>query len=60
MNPLDIVIAAEAASCKGCAREMAVRFGDDVRMGCTLGKKHGERCKKYTIDTRKGNDGRQD
>lgn len=47
MNPLDIVIAIENHSCKGCAREMQVRFGDDIRIGCTLGRKHGERCKAY-------------
>jgi len=54
MNPLDIVIAAEAASCKGCAREMKVSFGAEIKMGCTAGKKHGARCKKYIPDTRKG------
>lgn len=57
MNPLDIVIAAEAASCKGCAREMAVRFGNEVRMGCTTGRKHGDRCKHYKPG--KGTHGRQ-
>lgn len=57
MNPLDIVIAAEAASCKGCARIMAVRFGDEIKNGCTLGRKYGARCKSYLADTRKGADG---
>lgn len=47
MNPLDIVIAAEASSCKGCAREMKVRFGNEIKFGCTKGKKHGQRCKQY-------------
>lgn len=59
MNPLDIVIAAEEASCKGCARTMTVRFGNEIKTGCTKGKKYGTRCKSYLpgkeADAQQGN-----
>jgi hypothetical protein len=59
MTPEAIVIAAEAASCKGCAREMKVRFGNEIKRGCTKGKAYGTRCKQYSQDTRKGADAQQ-
>jgi len=42
-NPLDILLASEARSCKGCAHS-AVVFD---RQYCGKGKKHGRRCGAY-------------
>lgn len=47
MPPESIVIAVEAASCKGCIYEQGVRLCGDVRMMCLKGKRHGTRCRRY-------------
>jgi hypothetical protein len=42
-DPLEIIIAEEAATCKGCAHSSHV-FAQPL---CMKGRKHGHRCKHY-------------
>lgn len=65
-DPLEIMLAEEARTCRGCiSQHTETVWGTPITI-CTAkddkGKRrnHGKRCKKYTNDTRKGNDGRQD
>lgn len=42
-DPLDVVIANEGGTCKGCEHESTI-LGTTI---CAKGKRHGRRCGKY-------------
>ncbi len=46
-DPLEILIAREARTCKGCAFERVKRVFEIKLVTCSKGRKHGKRCKKY-------------
>lgn len=46
-DPLNVLMAREAISCKGCRHEVCYRvWGETVRI-CARGKRHGRRCRSY-------------
>jgi hypothetical protein len=46
-DPLEVAIAREAQSCKGCAHEQTYEFGGRTVKICGEGKAHGSRCKTF-------------
>lgn len=46
-DPLDILIARESKTCKGCVHEMEGILWGYVVTICDLKKKHGRRCDRY-------------
>jgi hypothetical protein len=44
-DPLEVAIAREAQTCKGCAHEQAYEFANQKIKVCAKGRPHGRRCK---------------
>lgn len=47
-NPLDILIARESKTCKGCKHELDVVIWGGRTKICQKSKNHGKRCKSFS------------
>ena len=47
-NPLEILLAEEARTCKGCQHEEVVFVVGQQNKICANGKKHGNKCRSYS------------
>jgi hypothetical protein len=54
-DPLEVLIADESRTCKGCAHEIRTEFRTggqkQVYQSCSKSMKHGRRCKQYRNKT---------
>lgn len=54
-DPLEVLIADEARTCKGCAHEVSIEFRTggqkQVYHSCSKTKKYGRRCQNYSNPT---------
>jgi hypothetical protein len=54
-DPLEVLIAKESRTCKGCAHEVCAEFriGGQKRVykSCSKSRKHGRRCRQYLNPT---------
>jgi len=46
-NPEELLLRAEAQTCKGCAHESSVMIAGERYGICEKGKQHGRRCRRY-------------
>lgn len=46
-DPLDILIEAEARTCKGCQFEVKEKIFEVVVTACKKNRKHGKKCTQY-------------
>jgi hypothetical protein len=50
-DPLEVAMAREARSCKGCAHDETYEFAGNKVKICAKGRPHGKRCKLFREKT---------